>query len=85
MIFNNIRQGLKTFGGIIVKNSPSILTGFGCAGFLGTALTGRATLKADELIKMEEDYLRQTQPPGEVIKLTWKFLLSPWAPFQSPV
>lgn len=80
MIFNNIRQGLKTFGGIIVKNSPSILTGFGCAGVFGTALlTGRATLKADELIKMEEEYLHDKLSTPEVIKLTWKCFIPPIA------
>lgn len=78
MIFNNIRQGLKTFGGIIVKNSPSILTGFGCAGVFGTAvLAGVATLKANELIKMEEEYLQEELSTPEMVKLTWKCFIAP--------
>lgn len=80
MTLNSVRQGVKAFGKIIYKNSPAILTGFGCAGVLGTALlTGRATLRADELIKAEEEYLHDTLSAPEIIKLTWKCFVPPVA------
>lgn len=78
MNFKSAQQGLKTLGKVISKNGPSILTGIGCGGVLGTAfLTGRATLKADGLIKMEEEYLNEQLSASEIFKLTWKCFVPP--------
>lgn len=79
MDFNGVQKGLKNLGGVILKNSPVILTGLGCAGVLGTAiLTGRATLKASEIIKMEEEKRNNDSIPNkEIIRLTWKVFVPP--------
>jgi len=93
MDFSVMQKGLKNLGGVISRNSPAILTGLGCAGVLGTAiLTGRATLKAQAIIKIEEESQRErdidssaqakyrrTEPlsPMETIKLTWKVYIPP--------
>jgi len=74
MDFSGVQKGLKNLGGVVSRNSPAILTGLGCAGVLGTAiLTGRATLKASEILKMEDDQL----PTVDVVKLTWKVFVPP--------
>lgn len=74
----NIQKGLQNIGGVIVKNSPAILTGLGCAGVLTTAFfTGHATLKAYELIKEEEYDRKEELPTSDVIKLTWKVFIPP--------
>lgn len=74
-----MQKGLKNLGGVITKNSPHILTGLGCAGVLTTAiLTGRATLRAHEIIQMEEEYHKEYQEPlstQEKARLTWKVFL----------
>ena len=74
MDFSGVQKGLKNLGGVVSRNSPAILTGLGCAGVLGTAiLTGRATLKASEILKMEDGQL----PTVDVVKLTWKVFVPP--------
>jgi len=75
---NNIQKGLQTFGGMITKNSPYILTGLGCGGVFGTALlTGHSTLKAYTLISEEELYRKEELSFLEKIKLTWKCFVPP--------
>lgn len=74
----NIQKSLQNIGGVIVKNSPAILTGLGCAGVLTTAFfTGHATLKAYELIKEEEYDRKEELPTSDIIKLTWKVFIPP--------
>jgi hypothetical protein len=75
---NEFQKGLQNLGGAILKNSPYILTGLGCAGVLTTALfTGHSTLKAYELIKMEEYDKKEELTTQEIIKLTWKVFIPP--------
>ena len=81
---NEFQKGLQNIGGALLKNSPYILTGLGCAGVLTTALfTGHSTLKAYELIKMEEES-REGEftvvtplTTQEIIRLTWKEFIPP--------
>jgi len=74
----NIQKGLQNVGQVLVKNSPAILTGLGCAGVLTTAFfTGHATLKAYELIKEEEYDRKEELPTSDIVKLTWKVFIPP--------
>ena len=76
MNLSRVQQGVKNLGGVISRNSPAILTGLGCAGVLTTAiLTGRATLRASEILKMETP--DEQLPPAEIVKLTWKVFIPP--------
>ena len=76
MNLSRVSQGVKNLGGVISRNSPTILTGLGCAGVLTTAiLTGRATLQASEILKMEAP--NEQLPPADIIKLTWKVFIPP--------
>lgn len=76
MNLSRVQQGVKNFGGVISRNSPAILTGLGCAGVLTTAiLTGRATLRASEILKMEAP--DEQLPATEIVKLTWKVFIPP--------
>ena len=76
MTLSRAQQGVKNLGGVISRNSPAILTGLGCAGVLTTAiLTGRATLRASEILKMEAP--DKQLPPAEIVKLTWKVFIPP--------
>lgn len=77
----DIQKVASQFGKLIVKNSPQILTGLGCAGLVSTAiLTGRATIKATTILQEEEagifsDHGRPLTP-SEKIKHTWKCYIS---------
>jgi hypothetical protein len=76
MDLSRVQQGVKNLGGVISRNSPAILTGLGCAGVLTTAiLTGRATLRASEILKMEAP--DEQLPATEIVKLTWKVFIPP--------
>ena len=76
MNLSRVQQGVKNLGGVISRNSPAILTGLGCAGVLTTAiLTGRATLRASEILKMEAP--DEQLPAAEIVKLTWKVFIPP--------
>ena len=76
MNLSQVQQGVKNLGGVISRNSPAILTGLGCAGVLTTAiLTGRATLRASEILKMETP--DEQLPATEIVKLTWKVFIPP--------
>ena len=76
MDLSRVQKGVKNLGGVISRNSPAILTGFGCAGVLTTAiLTGRATLRASEILKMEAP--DEQLPATEIVKLTWKVFIPP--------
>lgn len=76
MNLSRVQQGVKNLGGVISRNSPAILTELGCAGVLTTAiLTGRATLRASEILKMEAP--DEQLPATEIVKLTWKVFIPP--------
>lgn len=76
MNLSRVQQGVKNLGGVLSRNSPAILTGLGCAGVLTTAiLTGRATLRASEILKMEAP--DEQLPAAEIVKLTWKVFIPP--------
>ena len=76
MNLSRVQQGVKNLGEAISRNSPAILTGLGCAGVLTTAiLTGRATLRASEILKMEAP--DEQLPATEIVKLTWKVFIPP--------
>lgn len=64
---------LKNLG---VKYSPQILTGIGIAGLVTTAvLTGKATIKAVELVEEEKEIKEESQEEmtfKDVIKVSWK-------------
>ena len=76
MDLSRVQQGVKNLGGVISRNSPAILTGLGCAGVLTTAiLTGRATLRASEILKIEAP--DEQLPAAEIVKLTWKVFIPP--------
>lgn len=76
MNLSRVQQGVKNLGGVLSRNSPAILTGLGCAGVLTTAiLTGRATLQASEILKMEVP--DEQLPATEIVKLTWKVFIPP--------
>ena len=76
MNLSRVQQGVKNLGGVISRNSPAILTGLGCAGVLTTAiLTGRATMRASEILKMEAP--DEQLPATEIVKLTWKVFIPP--------
>ena len=67
----------KNLGGLISKNSPHILTGLGCAGFLSTAvLAVKGTPKALSILETAQK-LRERKRMNDLInldkvKLTWK-------------
>lgn len=80
---NGFTRMLKNLGGIISKNSPTILTGLSVGGLLTTAIfASRATVKAVRIIDEEMNYRMESAvystsevPPlslKETIKLTWK-------------
>jgi hypothetical protein len=74
----DLQKGIKNLGGVILKNSPYILTGLGCAGVLTTAFfTGHATLKAYTLIKMEEEDRKEELSTQEIVGLTWQYFIPP--------
>lgn len=55
------------------NNAPEILIGFGLAGMLtSTIMAVKATPKAIDIIKEEEDYLNRELSTAEKVKLAWK-------------
>jgi len=62
----------KNLGKIFLENSPYILTAFGCAGLITTAiLSGRASIQADKVLqKIDEDLTFFDQ-----VKVVWKFYI----------
>ena len=73
----SISQTAKNLGGIISKNSPTILTGLAVGGLVTTVIFAvRATPKAMELIKEDSRYEHDGDPYAysnkEAIKSAWK-------------
>ena len=72
------KQGLSTFaknlGGVISKNSPTILTGTAVVGFCTTVIFAvKATPKALILIDHQKEVVGgETLKPWEYVKITWK-------------
>lgn len=65
-IWNNGKQ-------VMVKNAPEILIGMGLAGMLtSTIMAVKATPKAMEIIREEEDYLNRDLSKAEKVKLVWR-------------
>lgn len=69
----------KKIGGVILKNSPAILTGISVAGVVTTTIMAvQATPKAIELVKQREHYESELDPnfnglcKKEIIKTAWK-------------
>ena len=57
----------------LTDNAPEILIGFGLAGMLtSTIMAVKATPKAIDIIKEEEEYLNRELTKAEKIKLAWK-------------
>lgn len=68
---NDIKQVGKNLGGLISKNSPTILTSLAVGGLVTTAILAvKATPKALLLIEEEKAFTKK-----EVIKVTWKLYL----------
>lgn len=58
---------------LLSKNAPEIMIGFGLAGMLtSTIMAVKATPKAMEIIKEEEDYLNRDLNNAEKLKLAWR-------------
>lgn len=75
-----ITKLLKQGGKLVSDNSPVILTTTAVAGVLTTAiLSGRAAVKADHILRMEEAYRELTFEPSlkEQFELTWKCYIPP--------
>lgn len=79
---NNISEVAKNLGGIISKNSPTILTGLAVGGLVTTVIfTHKAAIKAHVLVENEQFKLTDEQEgvfhneiiltPKEILKLTW--------------
>lgn len=79
----SVTKTLKAFKRSLVKHSPEILTGIGVAGLVTTSvLTGKATLKADRIIKDVKSELLYNEEDSnltktEVLKLVWKYYIPP--------
>ena len=81
----NVQQLTRNFGGMINKNTPSILTGLGVAGlFATTVLAVKATPKALSILEDERSEIHKTWDgpleeieltAQDVLKLTWKCYL----------
>lgn len=71
-----IDKGVNTFK----RNLPIILTVTACAGVVTTAiLTGKAVLKADQLVKEKEEEIDDCLTNTEKAKLVWKEFVAPVA------
>lgn len=80
----NLMRYFKAAEKFTVDNSPLILTGFGAAGVITTAvLTGKATIKAYELVQdTPSDVLPYADDLGnisktDVVKLVWPLYIPP--------
>lgn len=77
MSTNSIKQGFKSIGRTMAKNSPYILTGLGCGGVLATAVfTGKAVLTADRYLR-QENIDPENLTVKEHFKETWRFFVPP--------
>ncbi len=70
---------LPKFKNIVKKQNPKLLVAVGITGFIGTAiLTGKASIKANELLKEKKEELNvDALEPKEVIKTTYKCYITP--------
>ena len=66
----------KKLGGVIAKNSPTILTGLGVASIIGTSvLTVDATVKATRKVDEINESSNSPLTKREVVHHTWKFYI----------
>lgn len=77
---NLLSRNLKQISHVLNKNSPTILTALGIAGFISTVVMAvRATPKAVEAIYQEDNFKRDHSYPGlttlEKVEITWKYYL----------
>lgn len=71
---NLFKQGER----FVSENSPSLLTAVGVAGTVTTAvLTGRASYKAAEIIRKEEDLHEVELETKEKLEVTWPLFIPP--------
>lgn len=70
---------VKRVGKLTVDNSPSVMTAIGITGTVTTAfLTGKASFKAAEIIRAEEDDRRKQQELSELpVPEQWRLPLEP--------
>ena len=75
-MINTLSNFGKRIPKIVADNSPVILTAIGVTGALTTAyLTGKASIKATQLIHEIESYELRVVDNREKIKLCWKFYI----------
>lgn len=86
MNMQTIKTGIKAFGGLLAKHSPTILTGFAVAGTISTAVLAarahvEATKKLDEelvFFNLTENGFESREPTfKEKIKIAWKCYIPP--------
>lgn len=69
-------NGLQKITKAVGRNSPTILTGLGVLGLIGTTVMAvQATPKAMMLIEHEENEARRALEPKEIFQVTWKCYL----------
>lgn len=74
----NLAPTLKQLEKVTVDNSPAILTALGIAGVVGTAyLTGKAVLKAADIVERERKLQSDPLETKDEIKLVWKVYIPP--------
>lgn len=77
---NGFTRGVKKLGGVISKNSPTILTGLAVGGLFSTVIFAiKATPKAIEIIEEHTGYNHDGEMKGptkkEIVQLTWKLYI----------
>ena len=69
----NVRKIMKSIGNTLSKRSPEILTGIGIAGMVTTTILAvKATPKAMEIKKSNEELKGEKLTKIEVVKVAWK-------------
>ena len=69
----NLQKVTSNIGGVLSKNSPTILTAVSVVGLLATVVMAvRATPKVVSLIEAEQEELEKLLTVPEIIKVSWK-------------
>lgn len=77
----NLRSIVKTTQGKAIQNSPALLTGVGVAGVITTAyLTGKASFRAAEILREDEEDRKQAAVLGASRKEQFKMLWTLYIP-----
>lgn len=70
----------RSIGGFLHRNAPELMIGSGIAGMLSaTVITIPATVKATKLVESEKRRLGRDLTKKEIVRLTWKFYILPFA------